>query len=301
LGRNSGIQLNLIVGAAAAFFVFGSSRPRLGLLTVLACTAAHIAAWFCYPVGMAPAEQGFLAQLYVGSALNVFVLTAALTYYSFRLVERAEAKTEALLYNILPAAIVERLREHPRESIADAFQYTSILFSDIQSFVPLSRSLGASRTVALLNELMSRFDALALRHGVEKIKTIGDAYMAVAGLPEPVNDHADRLARMGLDMFAAKNEVAALFGVTIRMRIGIASGPVMAGIIGTQKFSYDVWGDAVNLAARLESSGEPERIQISSDTRAAITHGWCGFESRGTVEIKGVGPLETWFLVPHNE
>jgi adenylate cyclase len=243
-------------------------------------------------------DHGFLAQLYIGSAVNVYALTAALTFYSFRLVERAEAATEALLDNILPAAIITRLREHPEQSIADAFERASILFSDIQSFVPLSKSLGASRTVALLNAMMRRFDALADKHGVEKIKTIGDAYMAVAGLPEPVDDHADRLARMGLDMFTAKDEVAAHFGVTIRMRIGIASGPVMAGIIGTHNFSYDVWGDAVNLAARLESSGEAERIQVSADARAAMSPGWCDFESRGQIEIKGLGPLETWLLVP---
>ena len=298
LGRDSGIQLNLIVGAAAAFFVFGSARPILGVSTVIVCFATHLAAWFWFPVGMVPVDRGFLAQLYVGSAVNVFALTAALTFYSFRLVERAEAATQALLENILPAAIITRLREHPEQSIADAFERASILFSDIQGFVPLSKSLGASRTVALLNEMMRRFDALADKYGVEKIKTIGDAYMAVAGLPEPVDDHADRLARMGLEMFAAKDEVAALFGVTIRMRIGIASGPVMAGIIGTHKFSYDVWGDAVNLAARLESSGEAERIQVSADARAAMSPGWCDFESRGQIEIKGLGPLETWLLVP---
>jgi adenylate cyclase len=166
--------------------------------------------------------------------------------------------------------------------------------------MPLSKKLGASHTVTLLNDMMRRFDALAAKHGVEKIKTIGDAYMAVAGVPEPVPDHADRLARMGLDMFAAKDEVAAHYGVTVRMRIGIASGPVMAGIIGTHKFSYDVWGDAVNLAARLESSGEAERIQVSAEARAAILGSWCDFESRGEIEIKGLGPLETWFLVPRS-
>ena len=299
LGRDTGIQLNLIIGASAAFFVFGGTRPIVGILTVIACFAAHLAAWFWFPSGMVPVDHTFLVQLYIGSAVNVFALTAALTFYSFRLVERAEAQTEALLDNILPGAIIARLREHPEQSIADAFEHASILFSDIQSFVPLSKSLGASRTVALLNEMMRRFDALATKHGVEKIKTIGDAYMAVAGLPEPVDDHADRLARMGLEMFAAKNEVAAHFGVTIRMRIGIASGPVMAGIIGTHKFSYDVWGDAVNLAARLESSGEAERIQVSADAKAAMSSAWCAFESRGLVEIKGLGPLETWFLVPH--
>jgi adenylate cyclase len=298
LGRDSGIQLNLIIGAAAAFFVFGSVRPILGVSTVILCLAAHIAAWFLFPVGNVPTVGGFLAQLYVSSALTAFVLIAALTYYSFRLVERAEAATEALLNNILPGAIITRLREHPEEAIADAFERASILFSDIQGFVPLSKALGASRTVALLNEMMRRFDALADKYGVEKIKTIGDAYMAVAGLPEPVPDHADRLARMGLEMFAAKDEVAAQYGVTIRMRIGMASGPVMAGIIGTHKFSYDVWGDAVNLAARLESSGEVERIQVSAEARAAMSGSWCDFVSRGEIEIKGLGPLETWFLVP---
>jgi adenylate cyclase len=300
LGRDSGIQLNLIIGAAAAFFVFGGTRPLLGIVTVILCTAAHVAAWFLFPVGTVPSTSAFLAQLYVGSALNAFVLIAALTYYSFRLVERAEAQTEELLYNILPSAIVERLREHPEQSIADAFENASILFSDIQGFVSLSKSLGASRTVTLLNEMMRRFDALADKYGIEKIKTIGDAYMAVAGLPHPADDHADRLARMGLEMLAEKNEIGARFGVTIRMRIGIASGPVMAGIIGTRKFSYDVWGDAVNLASRLESTGEAERIQVSADARAAMSADRFDFESRGPIEIKGLGPLETWFLVPRS-
>ena len=122
----------------------------------------------------------------------------------------------------------------------------------------------------------------------------------VCGLTELFPDHADRLARMGLDMFAAKDEAATHFGVTIQMRIGIASGQVMAGIIGTHKFSYDVWGDAVNLAARLESSGEVERIQVSAEARGAMSGSWCDFEGRGEIEIKGLRPLETWVLVPRS-
>jgi adenylate cyclase len=298
LGRDSGIQLNLVIGASASFFIIGTARPMIGIAAVALCFVAHVAAWFLFPVGVLTVPHGFHMQLYVSSAVTVFVLTAALSWYSLRLVERAEAATEALLNNILPDTIVARLREHPDEPIADAFERASILFSDIQGFVPLSKGLGARRTVAMLGEMMRRFDALADKYGVEKIKTIGDAYMAVAGLPNPAPDHADRLARMGLEMFTAKNEVAAHFGVTIHMRIGIASGPVMAGIIGIHKFSYDVWGDAVNLAARLESSGEVERIQVSAEARAAMSGSWCDFESRGQVEIKGLGPLETWFLVP---
>ena len=301
LGRDSGIQLNLIVGAAAAFVVFGGSRPRLGVFVVVALFASHLTAWFLFPAGALAVPPGFVTQLYVSSSANVFILIAALTYYSFRLTERAEAATEALLHNILPATIVARLREHPEEPIAEAFDNASILFSDIQSFMPLSKELGAARTVTMLNELMRRFDALAGKYQVEKIKTIGDAYMAVCGVPEPVADHADRLARMGLEMFEAKNEVAAQLGISIRMRIGMASGPVMAGIIGSHKFSYDVWGDAVNLAARLESSGEVERIQVSSDAHDAMSPALFAFESRGNVEIKGLGPLQTWFLVPRSK
>ena len=295
LGRNSGIQLNLIIGASAAFFILGMERLALGTATVIIFLVLHVAAWFLFPVGILPVDQAFLDQLYVSSAVTVFGLSGAIAYYAFRLAERAEAETDRLLHNILPGNIVERLRENPEEPIADAFGDASILFSDIQSFVPLSKRLGAERTVALLNEMMRRFDALADKYGVEKIKTIGDAYMAVAGLPRPVADHADRLAQMALDMLSEKDAVAEHFGVTIRMRIGIASGPVMAGIIGTRKFSYDVWGDAVNLAARLESSGEPERVQLSAEARRALTS--FDSESRGEIEIKGVGPLETWFLL----
>src|SRR5262249_36266496 len=251
LGRDSGIQLNLIIGAAAGFFILGVEQHVLSIAIIVLYLALHIGAWFLFPAGMVPVDPGFLTQLYISSAITSFGVSAGIAYYAFRLAARAEAETERLLRNILPDNIVERLRERPEDPIADAFSDTSILFSDIQSFVPLSKRLGVERTVALLNQLMSRFDALADKYGVEKIKTIGDAYMAVAGLPPPVADHADRLAHMALDMFAEKDAVAEQFGVTFRMRIGIATGPVMAGIIGTRKFSYDVWGDAVNLAARL--------------------------------------------------
>ena len=296
LGHDSGIQLNLIVGAPASLFILGTERLRLSIAIVVLFFAVHLAAWFLFPLAAVPVDGGFLAQLYVSSALTTFAIIAAIVYYALRLAERAEAETEALLRNILPDEIVDRLRANPAEPIADAFGEASILFSDIQSFVPLSRRLGAERTVAMLNEMMRRFDALASTYGVEKIKTIGDAYMAVAGLPQPAADHAARLARMALRMFAEKDAVAARFGETIRMRIGIASGPVMAGVIGTRKFSYDVWGDAVNLAARLESSSEPERVQLSAEAFRALASDFeC--EPRGEIEIKGVGPQETWFLI----
>ena len=214
---------------------------------------------------------------------------------AFRLAERAEAEKEALLRNILPDQIVDRLRQHPEEAIAEAFDEASILFSDIQGFVSLSKRLGAKRTVAMLNEMMRRFDALAVRYGVEEIKTIGDAYMAVVGLPQPVPDHAARLARMALEMLKEKDTVANRFGIAIRMRIGIGSGPVMAGMVGTELFSYDVWGDAVNLASRLESTGERSGA-VSPKPASRWPRRDCG--CRGEIEIKGLGPTQTGAFCP---
>jgi adenylate cyclase len=181
MGNRSGIQLNLIIGAAASFFILGLERLRLCILLVTVCLFLHMAAWLEYPQGILQVNPALLDQLYVSSAVTTFVITALLVYYAFRLAERAEAETEALLRNILPEQIVDQLKQHPDEAIAEAFSEASILFSDIQGFVSLSKHLGARRTVAMLNEMMRRFDALAVKYGVEKIKTIGDAYMAVAG------------------------------------------------------------------------------------------------------------------------
>jgi adenylate cyclase len=285
LGRASGIQLNLVVGAAIGFAVLGLERIRLIAAILLAGFALHVAAWFWFPTGLAGAPApGFLAQLYLSSALTAFGVTAAVAYYAFRLAARAEAETEALLRNILPDKIVERLKQHPDEPVAESFSEASVLFSDLKSFVPLARSLGPARTVEMLNDLIRRFDKLASEHGVEKIKTIGDAYMAVAGLPEP------------LEMLAAARKTAARFEVELILRIGIAAGPVMAGVIGTKKFSYDVWGDPVNLAARLENTCEANCIHVSADVRERLGSAF-ELRSRGATEIKGVGRQETFFLV----
>jgi len=297
LGRASGIQLNLVVGAAIGFAVLGLERIRLIAAILLAGFALHVAAWFWFPTGLAGAPApGFLAQLYLSSALTAFGVTAAVAYYAFRLAARAEAETEALLRNILPDKIVERLKQHPDEPVAESFSEASVLFSDLKSFVPLARSLGPARTVEMLNDLIRRFDKLASEHGVEKIKTIGDAYMAVAGLPEPAPDHAARLARMALEMRAAARKTGARFDVELILRIGIAAGPVMAGVIGTKKFSYDVWGDPVNLAARLENTCEANCIHVSAEVRERLG-GAFELLSRGATEIKGVGRQETFFLV----
>ncbi len=296
-GREGGSQLHYIVAAAAPFVVFGLSRIRLVLVVVATGLALHLYTWFAFdqPNAMMAHDHKVLDPLYIQGAVTTFGLIAASVYYAFSLAEKAKAETDALLRNILPASVVERLQEKPGTAIADSITEASILFADISGFVSLARSLGAERTVALLNRIVSEFDCLASRHGVEKIKTIGDAYMVAAGVPEPVADHTRRLALMGFDMIDTVAAIARETGLDLKIRIGMASGPVMAGVIGSRKFSYDVWGDAVNLASRLEAAGAPGRIHICPCCRAMIGDDF-GYESRGFIEIKGLGSQETWYL-----
>jgi adenylate cyclase len=297
-GRASGTPLQYFVFAAAPFVVFGLQRIWLVLSVVATALILHIFAWFSFPEGKAllPPDPKVLDGLYLQAAITTMVLIAASTWYAFRLVEKAKAEADTLLRNILPDKIADRLKARPGELVADSHDEASVLFADVSGVVALTRSLGAEQVVELLNEIVSDFDALASRHGVEKIKTIGDAYMAVAGVPEAAPDHAERLTHLALDMLLAVERVSAGRGLTLRMRVGIASGQVMAGVIGTRKFSFDVWGDTVNLAARLENLSEPGRIHICPGCHQRLRNTF-EMEPRGPIEIKGVGPLETWFIV----
>lgn len=298
LGRESGLHIQYIAFSAAAFVVFGLGRLWLIIPSITIALALHILAWFWFPQEKAiiPADREVLDSLYIQAAVTTFGLIAAAVYYAFRLAENARAETEALLRNILPDTVVERLKAKPTLAVADTFSEASILFADITGFVPLARSLGAEKTVELLNRLVTMFDALAEQHGVEKIKTIGDAYMVASGVPEPTPDFAARLARMALDMQEVVARLRAETGYKLDMRMGIATGPVMAGVIGRQKFSYDIWGDAVNLAARLESTSVPGRVHLCPVSRERLADVF-EVESRGAIEIKGVGQRETWFLL----
>jgi adenylate cyclase len=204
-------------------------------------------------------------------------------------------RSELLLLNILPNAIVKRL--HGGETvIADHLTNVTILFSDLVSFTKLSSRLSAGDLVSLLNGLFSEFDRLAVRLGVEKVKTIGDAYMLVGGLPEPRADHAHAVADMALAMIEAVERINRGLPIPIQMRIGIHSGDVVAGVIGTHKFAYDIWGDAVNIASRMESHSLPNCIQISAATHRHLQNSF-RLEPHGSVDIKGKGPMETYFLL----
>jgi class 3 adenylate cyclase len=205
-----------------------------------------------------------------------------------------QEKSEALLLNILPESIAERLKQST-EVIADSFPEVSVLFADLVGFTRISSSTSPEMLVSLLNEVFSAFDRLAEKHQVEKIKTIGDSYMVVAGLPEPCENSACAIAEMALDMLREirrfKPDVAASF----HLRIGINTGPVIAGVIGTKKFSYDLWGDTVNTASRMESHGIVDEIQVSELTYNLVKDNF-ELEKRGAIEIKNKGEMVTYLL-----
>ncbi len=296
-GHESGIQINYIIAAAVAFAIYGMSHLRLVVAVISVGLLLHLVTWFLFPQERAlfTAEPSLLANLYVSSAVTTFGIIALIVGYAFTVADRARAEADALLTNILPEAIAERLKERPGDRVADSIAEASVLFSDLVGFTELAQKLGAARTVALLDQVVTEFDRLAAAHGVEKIKTIGDGYMAVAGVSCPQADHLPRLARMALLLPGLIERLSATHNVDLKIRVGIASGPVMAGIIGTDKFSYDVWGETVNLASRLESHGLPGEIQVSQTAKEAL-HGSFVLEPRGPIRVKGVGQIETWLL-----
>jgi guanylate cyclase len=209
---------------------------------------------------------------------------------------RAEQeKSESLLLNILPKRIAEILKGGDR-TIAEGFESASILFADVVDFTPLSARLRPHEVVGLLDHLFSHFDTLAEGHGLEKIKTIGDCYMVAAGVPAARPDHAQALARLALEMRDSLESHTELAARKIQVRIGVNSGPVVAGVIGRRRFIYDLWGDAVNVASRMESQGSPGQIQVTRATYELLRDEFI-LERRGMVEVKGKGEMETWYLV----
>jgi class 3 adenylate cyclase len=208
-------------------------------------------------------------------------------------VERANS--DRLLLNVLPKAIADRLKQGER-TIVDSFREATVVFGDIVGFTSFSANMAPSRTVQLLNDLFSGFDKLAETYQLEKIKTIGDSYMVVGGVPTPVPEHAERCALMALDMIEVLRHFNQRNSISLDIRIGLNSGPVVAGIIGTKKFSYDLWGDTVNVASRMESHSLPGMIQVSGSTYDLLA-GKFDFEERGTIDVKNRGLMATYRLL----
>jgi class 3 adenylate cyclase len=241
--------------------------------------------------------------------LLVLILEGILIYHpaieklttTFNQLAEEQKKSENLLLNILPETVVHRLKEQPT-TIAEAFGEVTVLFADIVGFTQLSTQVSPQELVALLNRIFSAFDELAEKHGLEKIKTIGDAYMIVGGLPVPRKDHAEAIIEMALDMQQAISQFNLETGFDCNIRIGINTGSVVAGVIGIKKFIYDLWGDTVNIASRMESHGIPGKIQITQSTYEQVKDkikDKYTLESRGLIEIKGKGEMHTYLVIAH--
>ncbi len=281
-------------------FLFQSARraiPWMAAFVFLAAGSAVLEIAGIPSPARAPAtlREFFFAMNVIMVAL---IVCATVRYFAVRL-EAEQARSEALLFNVLPVSIADRLKRG-EEPIADICPEVSVLFADIVGFTRLSAHVSPTEMVQMLNRMFSRFDTLASRHGLEKIRTIGDGYLAVAGLPGGRADRAlasaTAAAEMALDLQETVRALAAESGWPLSLRIGINSGgPITAGVIGTQKYVYDVWGDVVNTASRMESQGVPDAIQVTEATFQRLQDTYA-FENRGLVEVKGKGQMRTYLL-----
>ena len=243
-------------------------------------------------MGVAP----YVVQL-IGSLVNTVAplsIVFALLLYSDRRRRDAEARSEALLTNAIPATIARRLKRG-EQHIADIYPETTVLFADLAGFTPWARVTDPRRVVSALDGLFSRFDRLLANAGMEKIKTIGDAYMAVSGAPEPRADHAATALQVALEMLGAADEWRQTEEIPLDIRIGLASGSVAGGVIGEQRILFDLWGDPVNEAARMESTGEPGQVQLATSTRRLLVDDDRQFIER-QVEVKGMGSMDTYLV-----
>jgi len=291
---------------------FSYSLVRMRFLWVVGCSAALIVFYLAYSVadGANP-DRLALASYYLGSffalgAIASYTLerSSRLLFLRERELDRERARSDALLRNILPGAIIDRLKARHQVAtdahIADALDDVTVLFVDMEGFTRQAARIPPDELVEALDALFTRFDQLADRFGLEKIKTVGDAYMAVAGAPVPRSDHAAAAAEMALAVQAALADARWPSGDAIRARVGIASGPAVAGVIGQRKFAYDLWGDTVNLASRLESHGEPGRILVAAATAETLADRY-EFGPALTVDLKGKGPTAARFLIGRRE
>lgn len=308
------ILATIYIGAATGFwiyffasFVFLLLLPyysrivRFSLCAVLIFALVILAVFAIGEEPIQPIANGWVLFLFISNMLTFAVILAAIIS-SYRLaVIRAEDalqeefdRAEMLLLNILPVEIAARLKAQ-EEPLADAHESVSVLFADLAGFTDLSRKMSANDLVNLLNDLFSRFDKLAAEHGAEKIKTIGDAYMVATGLSGSVADHAEKIADLALGMQKVFGEFRHDNQIDLKMRIGVHSGAVIAGVIGKQKFSYDLWGNTVNVASRMESEGIADQIQISAETWEMLSDRY-QTSPRGEIQIKGHRPRATYLL-----
>jgi adenylate cyclase len=304
IGTGGGAFMYYLTATALAVLLIGTEHvvltAAIGALAAVLVVVLHLIT--PHNTGLVSAEFQFWGNFVTNTVVNI-VLLFTVMFYAFRQVARAEEtaerehqRSEGLLVNILPPKIADRLKDSAGETIADAYPEASVLFADMGGFTARASDTTPEELVRFLNNVYTKLDGLVERHGLEKIKTTGDAYMVVSGVPEPRPDHAAELADLALDIRDAMAGLTDPKGRAVPVRIGIASGPVVAGVVGTRKFFYDVWGDAVNTTSRMESTGEAGKIQVAPVTRELLGERFA-FEERGVVEVRGKGPMRTWWLL----
>jgi adenylate cyclase len=303
LGTGSGLQFYLLI--SATIVVLGLGTERIVLAGALVVVAAALVVFLELTV---PNDTGVMPEwtLRIGFIVSVgsaCLMAFATVWYMLREVGRAEVamelehqRSEELLANILPASVAERLKDPDHAMIADAYDDASILFADIAGFTRRASETAPCDLVGFLDQLYTRFDLLVDAHGLEKIKTTGDSYMVVSGVPTPRPDHLEALADLALDMAHTVAQLRDPEGRPVPIRMGLAAGPVVAGVVGARKFFYDVWGDAVNVASRMETTDQEGHIQVPEEVYLRLRDRFV-FEERGDVDIKGKGVMHTWYLV----
>lgn len=303
MGTGSGLQFYFLVSATLVVLVFGIERMVLASTIVAFGVAGTIALELFVPNDRGLGPPYTLTVGFISSVIGSAVIVMATIWFAMREVDRAEKameaeyqRSESLLANILPASIATRLKDPTRNIIADKYDDASILFADIAGYTKRASDMTPTDLVRFLDTLYTDLDALVDRHGLEKIKTSGDSYMVVSGVPKPRSDHVQAIACLALDMAEAVANLKDPQGRDVPLRIGLASGPVVAGVVGARKFFYDVWGDAVNVAARMESTDVEGRIQVPQAVYERLKTDYI-LEKRGVVDVKGKGPMHTWYLV----
>ena len=291
---SSAVSLWALEGAFGAIFFFSARQAIPWFVLFIALTVISGLAEPQLAQHAAAIPTGIVDAFFVLNIGGVSVTAYLLLQYAVRERDAALASSERLLLNVLPKAIAERLK---RETgiIAESHDDVTVVFADVVDFTPFTERTAPERVVGVLDEIFSAFDGLAERLGLEKIKTVGDAYMVVAGLPDPRPDHVAAAADMALGMQEELGRLRAALQLDLEIRIGMQTGPVIAGVIGRRKFIYDLWGDTVNTASRMESSGVPGRIQVTEAVFERLRSTYT-FEGRGEIDVKGKGRLRTYLL-----
>jgi adenylate cyclase len=304
LGTASGLEIYFTLAGAILLF-FGVENWKLFLPFIAATAAALLLTLNLAPPNglIQPDDQDLRTMLFGQAMINTFVINALIMFYALAALHRAEAelenqyaRSEALVSAIMPPTVAERLKSGAEHRIADRIGTLSVLFADLVGFTSAAHELPPEQVVDYLDTLVRTFDTLAEQHGVEKIKTIGDCYMAIAGRDGPATDGARALGSFALAMMEAMGSSPALRERRLGLRVGIHCGPATAGVIGDTRFAFDVWGDAVNTASRMESHSLPGRIQVSEAFRGVVGDVFL-FEERGPTDIKGIGTAHTFFLI----